>query len=71
MIPIVGARKVAQVEDNLHSIDIRFSDEHTRRLNEASRIELGFPHDFYAMEIVRGFTYADTYDLIDKPTVRN
>jgi len=35
------------------------------RLGKASKIELGFPHDFYAMEMVRTFVYAGMRERID------
>jgi aryl-alcohol dehydrogenase-like predicted oxidoreductase len=43
--PILGARTLAQLQDNLGALDLRFSDEHIGRLDAASRIELGFPHE--------------------------
>jgi len=55
---ILGARKTAQLEDNLASLDFTVSDEQFARLAEVSRIEKGFPHDFIdsilARDIVRG-----------------
>ncbi len=33
-------------------------------LDEASRIELGFPHEFYTREMVRGLIYGGMYDRI-------
>jgi hypothetical protein len=35
-----------------------------KALDEASRIELGFPHDFYAKELVRTFIYGGMRDQI-------
>ncbi|MGF1634863.1 MAG: aldo/keto reductase [Phycisphaerae bacterium] len=46
--PIIGARKLEHVEDNLACLDIALSDEHMTQLNDASAIEVGFPHDFLA-----------------------
>ncbi|MBF8190526.1 aldo/keto reductase [Nonomuraea sp. K274] len=51
--PIVGARTPAQLEDNLKALDVRFTDEHLATLAEASRVELGFPHDFLARPMPR------------------
>ena len=65
VIPIVGARKLAQVQDNLASVDVQLSGDHLRRLEEASAIELGFPHDFFAKDMVRGFAYGGMRDKID------
>lgn len=43
--PIIGARTLAQFEDNLAALNVSFSDEQIARLDAASKIELGFPHD--------------------------
>lgn len=65
VIPIIGARKQAQLKDNLACLDVALSDEHLRHLNDASAIELGFPHDFYVKDMVRGFVYGGLRDRID------
>lgn len=44
--PIIGARTMNQLEDNLASLDFAIPNENLQRLNKVSRIELGFPHDF-------------------------
>ncbi|WP_369696709.1 aldo/keto reductase [Streptomyces sp. XD-27] len=46
--PIVGARTSAQLEDNLGALDVAFDAAHLARLDEASAIDLGFPHEFLA-----------------------
>lgn len=45
IIPIIGARKIEQLRDNLSSVDIELDESQLQRLNEASRIESGFPYD--------------------------
>jgi len=35
------------------------------RLDKVSKIELGFPHDLYAREMVRTFVYAGMRERID------
>jgi len=42
VIPIIGARKLSQLQDNLASFDLTLSADQLKRLDEASRIELGF-----------------------------
>jgi aryl-alcohol dehydrogenase-like predicted oxidoreductase len=64
VIPIVGARKLSQLQDNLASFDLSLSPDQVKTLAEASRIELGFPHDFYAKALVRGFIYGGMRDQI-------
>ncbi len=43
IIPILGARNVAQLEDNMACLEWELSEEHLNRLEEASKIEYGFP----------------------------
>jgi len=64
VIPILGARKLSQLQDNLASFSLQLSSDQLKTLDEASRIELGFPHDFYAREMVRTFAYGGTRDQI-------
>jgi aryl-alcohol dehydrogenase-like predicted oxidoreductase len=52
VIPIIGARKLSQLQDNLVSFDLTLSADQLKTLDEASRIELGFPYDLYAKEIL-------------------
>ena len=42
VIPIIGARKVSQLQDNLASLDLELSAEQLKSLDGASRIETGF-----------------------------
>ncbi len=60
MIPIIGARSGAQLEENLGCLDFELSAEHLARLNEISAIELGFPHEFVAQPQMKTLIYADT-----------
>jgi aryl-alcohol dehydrogenase-like predicted oxidoreductase len=53
--PILGARRLDQLTDTLAAADLRLPDDAMKRLNEASGIELGFPHDFIAS--TRSFVY--------------
>src|SRR6267143_815268 len=57
VIPIIGARKLSQLKDNLASADVSLSAKQLKALDEASRIELGFPHEFYTRDLVRGMVY--------------
>jgi aryl-alcohol dehydrogenase-like predicted oxidoreductase len=66
MIPIVGARNAAQLKDNLGCLDSTLSDEHLARLDEISKVDLGFPHAFLAKDFIRDLVYSGCYDKIDK-----
>jgi aryl-alcohol dehydrogenase-like predicted oxidoreductase len=55
--PIVGARTLAQLEDNLGALDVQLPEGALARLNEASAIELGFPHDFLNRPMTQGVMF--------------
>lgn len=43
---IIGARRMAHLEDNLGSLDVDLTKAQMETLDEASRPKLNFPHDF-------------------------
>ncbi|VEP17441.1 putative oxidoreductase, aryl-alcohol dehydrogenase like protein [Hyella patelloides LEGE 07179] len=65
VMPIIGARKVHHIEDNLKCVDVKLSTEQIQQLDKVSQIELGFPHDFFEADMVRNFVYNGTFDKID------
>jgi aryl-alcohol dehydrogenase-like predicted oxidoreductase len=65
VIPIIGARRAAQVEDNLKSLDWQLTDEQLVKLDDATKIELGFPHDFLTNDFVRQMVFGGTHASID------
>lgn len=64
-IPIVGARSLRHVEDNMGAVDVKIPEEIMDRLEEASHIELGFPLDFYQRSRVDNW-YGDRLDDLDE-----
>jgi len=60
----VGAKKLSQLQDDLASADVELGADDLKALNEASAIKLGFPHDFYSMEMVRSFVSGGLADRI-------
>lgn len=64
IIPIIGARKETQIKDNLSCLEFELTSEQMQRLNEVSKIELGFPHDFLNSEMIKDIIYGGTYSLI-------
>lgn len=65
-IPIVGATKLSQVEENLETVHVLLSDDHLKRLDTASAIELGFPGEFYKEDGVRMNNFGGFYDKVEK-----
>jgi aryl-alcohol dehydrogenase-like predicted oxidoreductase len=43
---LLGARTVEQLEDNLGSVGWRLEAEHVNRLDQSSRISVGYPLEF-------------------------
>jgi aryl-alcohol dehydrogenase-like predicted oxidoreductase len=64
VIPIIGARKLSQLQENLASFDLALSAEQVRALDDASQIDPGFPYSFYAKEHVRANAYGGMRDQI-------
>ncbi|MFZ1918072.1 MAG: aldo/keto reductase [Terriglobales bacterium] len=64
VIPIIGARRITQLQDNLASLELNLTGEQLATLNEASAIELGFPYDFYANEMVKTVAYGGFRDKV-------
>ena len=64
VIPIIGARKLSQFQDNLASFDLTLSADQLKTLDEASGIELGFPYEMYAKAMPRAICYGGLRDQI-------
>jgi aryl-alcohol dehydrogenase-like predicted oxidoreductase len=64
IIPIIGARTEAQINDNLGCLDFELTEDQLKRLDEKSKIQLGFPHDFMS-ETAKIFLYGNTFSLIE------
>lgn len=65
IIPIIGARTVEQLVDNLGVVDLKLSNEHLARLDEVSRVPLAFPAEFLRTSFIRGSVHGDRADLVD------
>ena len=66
IIPILGVRKLDQLQDLLDGLEVELSAEQLSHLEEASRIELGFPYS-----LLRGpagqMVYGDLEPQIELP----
>ena len=63
IIPILGAKTVAQLHDNLGCLDFTLEPSQLEKLDSASKIELGFPHDFLVR--ARPYVFGKTFPMID------
>jgi len=64
VIPIIGARNLTQLQDNLASLDLQLSPDQVKALDDASQIEPGFPYSMYAKELPRAIAYGGLRDKI-------
>ena len=65
VIPVIGARKVSQIEDSLGCLAYPLTPELSSRLDAVSAIELGFPHDFLQGPGVEQILFGGLKDQID------
>lgn len=63
-IPIVGSGKATQIEESVKAADISIPSELMSQLDEVSKVEMGFPHDFLAGEGVHQVLYGGTKNQI-------
>lgn len=63
-IPIAGATKLEQLDQNLEALKLVLPQEQLERLNQISAIDLGFPGEFFREEGVRNSNYGGYYDRI-------
>jgi len=66
VIPIIGARKLSQLQDNLACLDFNLTGEHRQRLDNISAISLGFPHELLASQFVRDILLGGVAAQLDR-----
>ena len=59
-IPIVGARKLSHVEDNLQAVDFTLTPEQIERLNKATSFDPPFPHNFLTSQLIDSVVDGET-----------
>jgi aryl-alcohol dehydrogenase-like predicted oxidoreductase len=65
IIPILGARTLAQIQDNLGVLDFALTPEQLKRLSDASPIDLSFPRDFLESDHIHNLIFGETYEKLD------
>jgi aryl-alcohol dehydrogenase-like predicted oxidoreductase len=64
VIPIIGARRLTQLHDNIASLEVSFTPEQLARLDEVSAVSLGFPNELFANPMVRTLSHGGMRDRI-------
>lgn len=67
IVPILGARTVAQIEDALGCLDVELPAEPLGRLTASAEIDLGFPRSFLESDDVRELIFGDPIPVARNP----
>ena len=67
VFPLVGPRTPQQLLDNLGALELRLDAEHLERIEKASAIRLGYPHELTGSESQRAINTGGRQHLIDMP----
>jgi len=66
IIPIIAGRNAAQVKDNIGCLNVTLDESQLKRLDDATKIDLGFPHTMLQQGFVRDFSFGrGNYDKFD------
>ena len=65
IVPIIGARRLSQIEDDLGCLDFLLDEGSLKRLDEVSAIDLGFPLTFISREWNKRSIMGDYWDKLD------
>jgi aryl-alcohol dehydrogenase-like predicted oxidoreductase len=64
VVPLVGARNLSQLRDNLGALDVELDSDQLGRLEEVSRVDLGFPHNFLSDPNIRDIVSGGTWEQL-------
>lgn len=64
VIPILGCRTVAQLIDNLGSLQVQFTPEQRARLDAVAHFRIGFPFSFLHSANVRNLIFGPTFERL-------
>ena len=65
IIPILGARTLEQLNDNLGCLDLTLDADAFNKLDAATAIDPGFPHSMLQSEMVRNLAFGGEFDKLD------
>lgn len=70
IIPIIGAKNVNQLKENLDCLEFKLAEEQIKRLDEASEYPLTFPYNFLALQDIKKAIYGDNFENIENTHLR-
>lgn len=66
IIPILGARRLSQIEDNLGVLDFELSEADMTRLDQANPLPRFYPHSFWNDFVRRDLIFGEQVDRLDQ-----
>ncbi len=66
VIPILGCRSLAQLQDNLGCLEFQLTPEQMAELDALADFKVGFPNSFLHSDHVRGLIFGETYARLDR-----
>lgn len=67
IIPILGARRLAQMEDNLGVLDFELGADHLALLSAVHPLEPSYPHTFWNDFVRRDLIFGERVDDLERP----
>ena len=65
VIPVIGARNVGQLEDNIGAVDVQLEPAQIAALDEMTQLAPEYPHTLYASEFFQAMMYGEVRPRID------
>lgn len=65
IIPILGARRESQIQDNLGVLDFALNNEHLKQLGDANPLPLLYPHTFWNDFVRHDLIFGDHVDKLE------
>ncbi|MFT4053638.1 MAG: aldo/keto reductase [Novosphingobium sp.] len=65
VIPLLGARTLKQLRENLGCLDVTLSPDQVARLDAVSAVSLGSPHEMLDSAYMRGISTGGAFDRLD------
>lgn len=65
VVPVIGARKASQLEDNLGAVDVEVSEAQLAKLDALTGLEPEYPHTLYASEFFNTMMYGEVRERIE------
>ena len=67
IIPIIGARNVSQLEENIQAVNVELTDDHIARLDALTAPTVEYPQSLFVSEFFQTMMYGEVRYQMDFP----